>query len=100
MINFIFNFFKPFYSKIKISRRKENIKIFNFYRIYISISLPIHFMKSFDGIISYSFLVFIVNKEHIIYEHWALGMTFLYYGGIILPYTLFSTGKNTIIKIQ
>jgi hypothetical protein len=51
-------------------------------------------MEYFDGIISYSFFVFIVNKEKIMYEHWALDMTFLYYVGIILPYTLFSTGKK------
>jgi len=87
-------FLSPFILRLRFQEEKKIIKYLIFIAFIYPLVLPIHFMESFDGIISYSFLVFIVNKEKIMYEHWALGMTFLYYGGIIWPYTLFSTGKK------
>ena len=98
-------FLNPFILRLRFQEERKILKYSIFIAFIYPLVLPIHFMESFDGIISYSFLVFIVNKEKIMYEHWALGMTFLYYGGIILPYTLFSTGKkyynknSIIIKI-
>jgi len=97
-------FLSPFILRLRFQEERNILKYTIFIAFMYPLILPIHFMEHFDGIISYSFFVFIVNKEKIMYEHWALGMTFLYYVGIILPYTLFSTGKkyynkNSIIII-
>ena len=89
-------FLSPFILRLRFQEERKILKYSIFIAFIYPLVLPIHFMESFDGIISYSFLVFIVNKDKIMYEHWALGMTFLYYGGIILPYTLFSTGKKIL----
>ena len=50
-------------------------------------------MQNFDGVIAYTFLVFVVTKVKVFYEHWALQITFVYYAAVIFPYVLFSTGK-------
>ena len=50
-------------------------------------------MQNFDGVIAYTFLVFVVTKVKVFYEYWALQITFIYYAAVIFPYVLFSSGK-------
>ena len=84
----------PFFLRLRFQEEKKILKISFFIAFLYPLVLPIHFMESFDGIISYTFLVFIVNKEKIFYEHWALGMTFLYYIGVVYSHTIFLSGKK------
>ena len=68
--------------------------------------LPIHFMSRFEGIICYTFFIFVViGNKKIVYESWALQFTLIYYLFIINPWMIFSSGKayyknySRIIKI-
>ena len=86
--------FSPFFIRLRF---QDNINILK-YAIFIAfiypLILPIHFAKNFDGIIGYSFFIFYVTKANVIYEHWALQFTFIYYAGIIFPYVLFLSIKE------
>ena len=87
-------FFSPFFIRLRFQSNINILKYAIFMAFIYPLILPIHFAKNFDGIIGYSFLVFYVTKSNVIYEHWALQFTFIYYAGIIFPYVLFLSIKN------
>ena len=86
--------FSPFFIRLRFQVNINILKYAIFIAFIYPLILPIHFAKNFDGIIGYSFLVFYVTKSKVIYEHWALYLTFIYYAGIIFPYVLFLSIKG------
>ena len=85
--------FGPFILRLRFQKINKILKYSIFLAFIYPLILPIHFMLNFDGIISYVFLVFVLTKIKVFYEHWALQITFVYYAGVIFPYVLFSAGK-------
>jgi len=83
----------PLILRLRFQKINNKLKYGIFIAFIYPLILPIHFMQNFDGIIGYTFLVFVVTKLKVFYEHWALQMTFVYYAAVIFPYVLFSTGK-------
>ena len=84
--------------RLRFQSNKKILKYAIFIAFIYPLILPIHFAKYFDGIIGYSFLVFYVTKLNVIYESWALNLTFIYYAGIIFPYILFLSNKEYFKK--
>ena len=79
-------------------RFQKNIKILK-YAINICfiypLILPLHFMSRFEGIIGYSFLIFVVvGNKKVIFESWSLQFTFLYLTTILFPWLFFASGKK------
>ena len=100
----------PFILRLRFQKINSVLKYGIFIAFIYPLILPIHFMQNFDGVIAYTFLVFVVTKIKVMYEHWALQITCIYYVTVIFPYVLFSTGKyyhndkfilfaNTIISL-
>lgn len=93
----------PFILRLRFQKINSVLKYGIFIAFIYPLILPIHFMQNFDGVIAYTFLVFVVTKIKVMYEHWALQITCIYYATIIFPYVLFSSGKyyhnNKIILI-
>ena len=84
----------PFIIRLRFSEARNALKYAIFIAFIYPMILPIHFALNFEGIIGYSFLVFYVTKSNVIYEHWALQMSFFFYAGIIFPYILFISAKK------
>ena len=51
-------------------------------------------MQEIKGKLGYTFLVFIYLDKKVKYEHWAVRMTFIYYGTTLFPFILFASGKK------
>ena len=83
----------PLFLRLRFQKINNKLKYGIFIAFIYPLILPIHFMQHFDGIIGYVFLVFVVTKLKVFYEHWVLQNTFVYYAAVIFPYVLFSTGK-------
>ena len=83
----------PLILRLRFQKINNILKYGIFIAFIYPLIFPIHFMENFDGIIGYTFLVFVVTKLKVFYEHWALQITFVYYAAVIFPYVLFSTGK-------
>ena len=88
----------PFIIRKRFSEARNALKYAIFIAFIYPMILPIHFSLNFDGIIGYSFLVFYVTKSNVIYEHWALHMSFFFYAGIIFPYILLISAKKYYMK--
>ena len=88
----------PFFIRIRFQEITNPLKYALFIAFIYPLVLPIHFSENFDGIIGYTFFIFFVTKEKVIYEHWALQMTFIFYSGIIFPYVLFLSGQKYYSK--
>ena len=90
-------FLSPFFLRYRL-QSKEQIKNIIPWTIFIAfiypLIFPIHFMKSINGKIGYSFLVFVVLDGKTRYEHWALEFTFIYYLTTLFPFILFASGKK------
>ena len=86
--------FSPFFFRLRFQETNKFLKYTIFIFFIYPLILPIHFSLNFDGVIGYSFFVFYVTKYNVIYEHWALQMTFIFYVGIIFPFVFFISGKK------
>ena len=89
--------FSPFFYRLRLQSTSEIKKIIP-YSIFIAfiypLILPIHFMQEIKGKLGYTFLVFIYLDKKVKYEHWAVQMTFIYYGTTLFPFILFASGKK------
>lgn len=56
--------------------------------------LPLHFFKPIHGLYGYSFLCFIVIGKHIMYDEWAIHMTFFYNVLVIMPNVILASTKK------
>jgi len=83
----------PLILRLRFQKINNKLKYSIFIAFIYPLILPIHFMQNFDGVIGYAFLVFVVTKLKVFYEHWALHITFIYYAAVIFPYVLFTSGK-------
>ena len=87
----------PYFLRYRL-QSKEHIKNIIRFALFIAfiypLILPIHFMKSINGKIGYSFLVFVAFDGKTRYEHWALEFTFVYYLTTLFPFILFASGKK------
>ena len=86
--------FSPFFFRLRFQEANKILKYTIFIFFIYPLVLPIHFALNFDGVIGYSFFIFYVTKHNVIYEHWALQMTFVFYAGIIFPFVFFNSGKK------
>ena len=86
--------FSPFFFRLRFQEANKILKYTIFIFFIYPLVLPIHFALNFDGVIGYSFFIFYVTKHNVIYEHWALQMTFIFYAGVIFPFVLFNSGKK------
>jgi len=83
----------PLILRLRFQKINNKLKYGIFIAFIYPLILPVHFIQNFDGIIGYAFLIFVVTKKKVFYEHWALQITLIYYGVVIFPYILFFTGK-------
>ena len=59
---------------------------------------PLHFCNKINGLISFSFNVFIVIGKKLYYEAWSLNFTYFYYLFIIYPNVIYLTGVEYYAK--
>ena len=78
----------PFFLRHRYQEIERILKYSIFIAFLYPLVFPIHFFDKINEIIGYSFFVFVVVDSKIFYEHWALKMTFIFYGEIIFPYIL------------
>ena len=62
------------------------------------IFLPIHFFYKINGKIGFAFNIFIAIGSSIIYEHWEMQMSYIYYISIIIPNIFYLTYINDNLK--
>jgi len=97
LLYLILIFFSPFFYRLRLQSTSQINKIIP-YSIFIAfiypLILPIHFMQSIKGKVGYTFLVFVYLDKKVKYEHWAVQMTFIYYGTTLFPFILFASGKK------
>jgi len=90
-------FFSPFFYRLRLQSTSSINKIIP-YSIFIAfiypLIFPIHFIQKIKGKIGYTFLVFVYLDKKVKYEHWAVQMTFIYYGTTLFPFILFASGKK------
>lgn len=84
----------PFILRLRFQKINKILKYSIFISFLYPLVLPIHFISQFEGKIGYVFFIFYVIGNKVSYEHWALQITFIFYGTIILPFILFASGKN------
>ena len=78
--------------------RERFLNLNKFTRIIIFIFVlyplffPIHFCNRVNGLVSFSFNVFIIIGKNIYYEAWSLYFTYFYYLFIIYPNVIYLTG--------
>ena len=73
----------------------ENILKYSIFVAFIyPLVLPIHFFSHINGIVGYSFFIFVVMGSKTTYDHWSLQMTYIYYGTIVFAYVFFASGKK------
>ena len=88
-------FLSPFFLRERFQAIHKVLRYSIFIAFLYPLVLPIHFQTRFNGIICYTFLVFVVVGSYkVIYESWAVQITLIYYASIIFPYTFFASGKK------
>ena len=88
-------FLSPFFLRQRFQTMHKVLKYTIFFALLYPLVLPIHFQSIFNGIICYTFFVFVVaGSKKVMYDNWALHMTFIFYASIIFPYILFASGKK------
>ena len=87
-------FLSPFFLRERFQKINRVLKYAIFIAFIYPLVLPIHFFTKFNGIICYTFFIFVVVGSKVIYENWAVQMTFLYYASILFPFVLFASGKK------
>ena len=88
-------FLGPFFVRQRFQTLHKVLKYSLFCALLYPLVLPIHFQSEFNGIICYTFFVFVVvGSNKVVYDNWALHMTFIFCSTIVFPYILFASGKK------
>ena len=84
----------PFILRNRFQANQNILKNAIFIALIYPLVLPIHFFEKMNGMIGYSFFIFIVMGNKIRYEHWSVQLTLFFYCTIIYPYVLICCGKR------
>ena len=84
----------PLFLRLRFQKNKNILKYVFLIAFIYPLILPVHFSEKFDGNFGYAFFIFFVIKGKIFYEEFALLFTYIYYGGVILPFVFLNTGKK------
>ena len=87
-------FLSPFFLRERFQKTEKILKYAIFIAFVYPLILPIHFFTIFNGILCYTFFIFVLVGNKVMYENWAVQMTFIYYAAIVFPFILFASGKK------
>ena len=85
-------FLSPFVLRKRMLNSPKLLRYFLFGVLFYPLILPNHFFSPINGMHGYSFLCFINIGGKILYDEWALFMTYFFYLVIMIPSTLFVSG--------
>ena len=91
-------FLGPFILRERFLHLNKFTRIIIFIFAFYPFILPIHFCNRVNGLVSFSFNVFIVIGKNINYESWSFFFTYAYYLLIMYPNVIYLTGIEYYAK--
>ena len=85
-------FLSPFILRKRFLMAKSPLRYTIFFFLLYPLALPNHFFKPIHGMYGYSFLCFIYIGGYIMYDEWAVHMTYFYILVIMIPIIIHVTG--------